>query len=170
MANYHTPIVVQQAIPADDLTALERLLLAEIFDMQIDDDALYLCSDEGVSDMLYLDAEKLRPCLDDPAAEGTTAWKQIVDQHGTAVLGDDEIEIDASGGWWENILQDVVRRSETLDHLSVIASFTCDKMRPDGLGGMAILITADQTRGQSTHDLMAQFIAEAVAAGEMQPI
>ena len=38
------------------------------------------------------------------------------------------------------------------------------------LGGMAILITADQIRGQSTHDLMAQFIAEAVAAGEMQPI
>ena len=75
MANYYTPIVVQPAIPAIDLTALERLLLAEIFDMPIDDEALYLCSDEGVSDMLYLDAEKLRPCLDDPAAEGTMAWK-----------------------------------------------------------------------------------------------
>lgn len=170
MANYHTPIVVQQDIPVGDLTALERLLLAEIFDLQEDGDTIYLSSDEGASDMLYVNPDKLRSCLDDPASEGTTAWKQIVDQYAEAILGDDEIEIDASGGWWENILQDVVRRSKTLDHLSVIASFTCDKMRPDGFGGMAILITAAQTRGQSTHDLVARFIAEAVAAGEMQPI
>ena len=170
MANYYTPIAVQQPIPAADLTSLERLLLAKIFDMQIDDDVLYFSSDEGASDMLFLDVEELRPCLDDPAAKGTTAWKQIVDQDGEVILGDDEIEIDASGGWWETTLQDVVRRSDTLDHLSVIASFTCDKLRPDSLGGMAILITADQIRGQSTHDLMAQFIADAVAAGEMQPI
>lgn len=170
MANYHTPVVVQQEIPVGDLTALERLLLAEIFDLQVDGDTIYLSSDEGTSDILYLDAGKLGSCLDDPATEGTTAWTQIVDQYGKAVLGGGEIEIDASGGWWENILQDVVRRSATLDHLSVIASFTCDKMRPDGFGGMAILITATDIRGQSTHDLMAGFIAEAVAASEMQPI
>lgn len=170
MANYYTPIAVQQPIPAIDLTTLERLLLAEIFDMQVDDDALYFSSDEGASDMLYLDAEQLRPCLDDPAAEGTTAWAQVVDRYAEAVRGDGELEIDASGGWWETILQDVVRRSDTLDHLSVVASFTCDKLRSDSLGGMAILITATQIRGQSTHDLMAQFIAEAVAAGEMKPI
>ena len=42
MANYNSPIVVQQAVPAIDLTALERLSLAEIFGLQIDDDALCL--------------------------------------------------------------------------------------------------------------------------------
>ena len=72
MANYYTPTAVQQPIPATDLTSLERLLLANIFDMQIDDDALYFSSDEGASDMLYLDAEQLRPCLDDPAVEGSS--------------------------------------------------------------------------------------------------
>ncbi len=77
MANYYTPTAVQQPIPAIDITALERLLLANIFDMQIDDDALYFSSDEGVSDMLYLDVEQLRSCLDDPAAEGTTAWNRL---------------------------------------------------------------------------------------------
>jgi hypothetical protein len=170
MANYYTPIAVQQPIPAADLTGLERLLLAEIFDMQIDDDAFYFSSEQGLSDVLYLDAAQVRSCLDDPAARGTTAWKQIVDQYAEDIHEGGDFEVDASGGRWENILQDVVRRSGTLDHLSVIASYTCDKLRPESLGGMVMLITADQVRGKSTHELMAEFIAEAVAAGEMQPI
>ena len=51
-----------------------------------------------------------------------------------------------------------------------MTSFTCDKMRPDGFGGMATLITAQSIRGQSTYELMAEFIAEAVDEGEMQPL
>ena len=32
MADYHTPTVVPQTIPNDDMTPLERLLLTNIFD------------------------------------------------------------------------------------------------------------------------------------------
>jgi hypothetical protein len=33
-------------------------------------------------------------------------------------------------------------------------------MRPDGFGGMAVLITADRIMNKSTHDLIAEFLAE----------
>ena len=35
MADYHTPTVVQQTIPNDDMTPLERLLLTNIFDEDV---------------------------------------------------------------------------------------------------------------------------------------
>ena len=74
----------------------------------------------------------------------------MVDRPATGTIPDGEVQAthaDGSDRWFgvraanlsnnpppgagPYILQDVVRRSETLDHLSVIASFTCDKMRPD---------------------------------------
>jgi hypothetical protein len=33
-------------------------------------------------------------------------------------------------------------------------------MRPDGFGGMAVLITADAIRGKSTNDILEDFLAE----------
>ena len=170
MANYHSPTVIQQMIPTADMTALEQLLLGEIFDAEFDGEAVYLCTDEGPRDMLYIDADKLREGVGDPAAADTTALSQIIDQYGEEILADGEVEIDASCGWWENILQDIVRRSATLDHLSVITSYTCDKMRADGFGGMATLITGSQIRAISTHETMANFIAQAVESGEIKPL
>ena len=76
--------------------------------------------------------------------------------------GDDatDVEIDLSGDSWEFIFQDIVRRSQTLDHVSAVAAFTCSKMRPDGFGGMATLITADAVKGKSTSDILEEFLAE----------
>jgi hypothetical protein len=39
-------------------------------------------------------------------------------------------------------------------------------MRPDGFGGMAVLITADAVRGKSTNDLIEEFLSEAGLDGE----
>jgi len=33
-------------------------------------------------------------------------------------------------------------------------------MRPDGFGGMAVLITADTIKGKSTNDILEEFLAE----------
>jgi hypothetical protein len=33
-------------------------------------------------------------------------------------------------------------------------------MRPDGFGGMAVLITADAIRGKSTNDILEDFLAD----------
>ena len=74
---------------------------------------------------------------------------------------DTHVEIDLSGTSWEFIFQDIVRRSPTLDHVAVVSAFTCTKMRPDGFGGMAVLITADGIKGKSTNDILEDFLAEA---------
>jgi len=87
-------------------------------------------------------------------------------------IDDASIEIDLSGTFlgsgqradlgqaWELILQDIVRRSPTLDHVTIVSAFTCTKMRPDGFGGMAVLITADTIRGKSTNDFLEDLLAE----------
>lgn len=45
-------------------------------------------------------------------------------------------------------------------YVTALSSFTCSKMRPDGFGGMAVLITADSVMGKSTHDILEDFLAE----------
>jgi hypothetical protein len=81
---------------------------------------------------------------------------------------DTHIEIDLSAMSWEFIFQDIVRRSPTLDHLTVVSAFTCTKMRPDGFGGMAVLINADAIKGKSTNDILEDFLAE--AEGDAYPV
>ena len=77
-----------------------------------------------------------------------------------APADDTEIDIDFSGTSWEFIFQDIVRRSSTLRYVTAVTSFTCSKMRPDGFGGMAVLITADAIVGKSTNDILEDFLAE----------
>ena len=72
-----------------------------------------------------------------------------------------EIDLDLSGtSIWEFIFQEIVRRSPTLRYVTAITSFDCSKMRADGFGGMAVLITGDRILAKSTHDLIAEFLAE----------
>lgn len=59
------------------------------------------------------------------------------------------------------MVQDIVKRSTTLDHVAVVSAFTCSKMRPEGFGGMAILITADAVWGKSTEDILGEFLKQA---------
>jgi hypothetical protein len=72
-----------------------------------------------------------------------------------------QIDLDLSGTSWEFIVQDIVRRSSSLRYVTVLSSFTCSKMRADGFGGVAVLITADRIVGKSTFDLIGDFLAEA---------
>jgi len=52
MADYHTPTVVQQTIPNDDMTPLERLLLTNIFD-----------ADDIDGEHYFYAKNALKPCL-----------------------------------------------------------------------------------------------------------
>ena len=62
---------------------------------------------------------------------------------------------------WESIFQDIVRRSATLRYVTAVSAFTCSRMRPDGFGGMAVLITPSAVIGKSTNDVIEDFLAEA---------
>jgi hypothetical protein len=52
----------------------------------------------------------------------------------------------------------IIWPTATLDRVTVVTSFTCSKMRPDGFGGMAVLITADTIKGKSTEDILCELL------------
>ena len=161
MADYLSPTVIQQSIPVADMTPLERLVLSNIFDAEPDGDAVYFCSSDGPNDTIWLPIEELQAAIDASVGLDSTAFAYVVERLAGDGADGTEIEIDFSGTSWEFIFQDIVRRSPTLAHVTAVTSFTCSKMRPDGFGGMAVLITADAIAGKSTEDIMCDLLDQA---------
>jgi hypothetical protein len=161
MADYHSPSVVQPTIPNADMTPLERLLLTHIFEAEPDGDGLYFFAEAGPNDGFELAVEDLRAALTESAGIASTASAYLADRMGDIGENDTQIEIDLSGTSWEFFFQDIVRRSSTLDHVTVVSAFTCTKMRPDGFGGMTVLIIANAIKSKSTNDILEDFLADA---------
>ena len=135
-------------------------MLSLIFDAEPDGEALYFHASLGPSDAIGLSIDDLRTAFEASAGIDSTATTYVAERLAAAPAGDTEIEIDFSGMSWEFIFQDIVRRSATLRYVTAVTSFTCSKMRPDGFGGVAVLITADAIRGKSTNDILEDFLAE----------
>lgn len=160
MADYYSPTVIQPAIPIADMTALELLLLTLVFSAELDGDALYLFAKFGPSDIVTLSRAQLVEAHEaSQPAIGNTAnvyIAEILSRTGEteAAEPDEDIDIDMTGISWEFMVQDIVKRSATLNEIVVTTSFTCTKMRPDGFGGCVTLITADQIKGKSTTDML----------------
>ena len=160
MADYLSPTVIQQPIPVADMTLLERLVLSLIFDAEPDGETLYFHASLGLSDAIGLSVDDLRTAFEASAGNDSTVTTYVAERLAAATAGDTEIEIDFSGTSWEFIFQDIVRRSATLRYVTAVTSFTCSKMRSDGFGGMAVLITADAILGKSANDILEDFLAE----------
>jgi hypothetical protein len=156
MADYLTPTVVQQNIPMSDVSPLERLLLENIFSVERYGEELYFFAEDGPSTFPVID----RPALASSQNRPSSIANVIADQLARAPKEETEVEIDMGSVSWESIFQDIVRRSPTLSHVSVVSAFTCTKMRADGFGGMAVLITKDAIRGKSTNDILEDFLVE----------
>lgn len=142
MADYHSPTVVTPSIPVADMTTLEKLLLQQVFDESMDGNESYFHSWCGPLDILTIGATELR-----------TAWQESRDRESriNAYVGrrfeafdataddqrSDDLDLDLTGPDedWTHMLQDIVRRSQTLDEIVVTVAFTCSKIRSDGFGG-----------------------------------
>ena len=171
MADYHSPTVVTPTIPLADITPLERLILEAVFDTELDrdDEHIYLFSEIGSSDLITVDRDDLLGAFEaSVTVSGSTATER-----GAKLLREEspdteaaDIDIDMSDTSWEFILQDIVKRSPTLDEIVVTTSFTCTKMRPDGFGGAVTLITADTISGKSTTDMLDDLRSDAEDNGE----
>lgn len=161
MADYFSPTVVQPTIPYGDMTPLEQLLLTQIFESEPDDDGLYFFAEIMPAEQIELPIEALRSALaaSDGIASETATF--VLDHIKNIGEDDSDVEFDLSMTSWEFIFQDIVKRSATLDHVTVVSAFTCTRMRPDGFGGMAILITADAIRDKSTEDILGDFLDHA---------
>ena len=161
MADYFSPTVIQPTIPVADITPLERLLLSHIFNAAPDGQGLYFYADETPADMIWLDRAPIETALMLSPPTLVSAARSFVTEQLAQIPSDNvEIELDLSAGW-EFIFQDIVRRSSSLRYVAAISSFTCSKMRPDGFGGMTVLITADAVVGKSTGDILEDFLTEA---------
>jgi hypothetical protein len=170
MADYFSPTVIQPAIPAADITPLERLLLSHIFYAEPHGDSLYFYADEGPADMIWLDRAPLEAALArSQSAAGWTAVTLVTKQLARVPADNVEIELDFSDRCWEAIFQDIIRRSPVLRYVTAVSAFTCSRMRPDGFGGMAVLITASDVMGKSTNDIVEDFLNEAVPGWADEP-
>lgn len=164
MADYYTPTVLQQSIPDADMTPLERLLLTHIFDAERDGDGWYFFSEQGPADMIVVERRALEDALTASEMAGENAANTFVRKHLPNPEASEplpsHLDLDLSTTSWEFILQDIVRRSSTLDYVSAVSSFTCSRMRPDGFGGAVVVISADELIGKSTSDLLEEFIEQ----------
>jgi hypothetical protein len=163
MADYFTPTVIRPTIPLGDITPLERLLLGHIFNAECSGEGLYFYADERPAEMIWLDRAPLEAALAQSEAHADSAAAAFVIERLARVPADDvEIELEVSTLCWQSIFQDIVRRSPSLRYVTAVSAFTCSKMRPDGFGGMAVLITADAVMGKSTGDIVEDFLNTAV--------
>jgi hypothetical protein len=113
--------------------------------------------------MIWLDRAPIETALARSQSSVDSTAATIVTAQLARVPADNvEIELDFSDMCWESIFQDIVRRSATLRYLTALSAFTCSQMRPDGWGGMAVLITASAVMGKSTNDIIEDFLNEAV--------
>jgi hypothetical protein len=155
MADYFSPTVVQPTIPNADMTPLERLLL--IVESEPDGDGNYFFAEILPAEQIELPIEALRAALAASNGVASEATTLVLDHMKNIGEDDSDVEFDLSVTSWEFVFQDIVKRSATLDHVTVVSAFTCTRMRPDGFGGMAVLITADAIRGKSTEDILGDF-------------
>jgi hypothetical protein len=161
MADYHSPTVVQPAILNTDMTALERLLLTNIFETATDGDGLYFFAETSPNTQIELPIETIRSALADSEDVHSEAVAFVREQLKDVGDEDGYVCLDISQTSFEFLFQDIVKRSATRDHVTIVTSFTCTKMRPDGFGGMAVLVTADTIKGKSTEDILGDFLDEA---------
>jgi hypothetical protein len=163
MADYFSPTVIQPTIPVGDITQLERLLLSHIFNAEPEGEGLYFYADEGPADIAWLDRAPLEAALaQSPTTIDSSAAAFVTGQLARVPRDNVEIELDVTEMSWQSVLQDIVRRSASLRYITAVSAFTCSKMRPDGFGGMAVLITPSAVMGKSTNDIVEDLLNEAV--------
>lgn len=129
MADYHSPTVVQPTIANCDMTALERLLLTHIFESAPDGDGLYFFAETSPNTQFELPIETIRAALadsEDVPSEAAGFVREQLKDFGDA---DGYVCLDISQTSFEFLFQGIVKRSATLDHVSIVTSFTCSKMR-----------------------------------------
>ena len=168
MANYYSPTIVQPKIPLIDITPLEKLILSQIFCAEEDQGELYLYSDEGPLSLLFLSTAELRGAFAASAAIESRIASFIEARIKEAPGDSATIEVDCSDGElsYPFILQDILRRSKTVPYITVVASYSCSRMRPDGFGGSATLVTPTVIDGSSTYQILEELILKHIGAEE----
>ncbi len=169
MADYHSPTVVQPDIAVSDLTPLEYLVLRHMLEHEETSGEVYFFSTYGIDEAPAIDVVELHAALLQ-SRDRESRLNAVIEDILTGMAiepGAMTVDLTSShdGSFPETILQDVVRRSARLDYVTVVTSYTCPQMRPDGFGGCATLVSAHRVMSRTTEDVLAEFV-ELVARTE----
>lgn len=142
MANYNSTSVFQPFIPKHLLTDEDRRIF----------EAIGITIDTANEEEYYLYAEGW--CSDGYLEPDEPGGKDIL-------ITEDELLVR---------FQEIIRRSNgELTWISQESAYTCDRMRPDGLGGSAVFITAEEIQYCSTSQWMMQRIGGEVETVDIGP-
>jgi len=159
MADYFTQTVVTPNLPGVALTATDRLLLDMLFQSEAANGG---CRYYFAADGIEFEGETATEAVRAAISDSPPCLSRLVLEK--AIEGNDAtVPIDIAGQW-EAILQDILRRATDLDHLIVITAYSCSKMRPDGFGGAATVITRDAIDSLSTFEFIDTVLAERLSA------
>lgn len=161
MADYFSSTVIQPTIPLSAMTPLERLLLSHIFTCEQDGDGLYFYAEQGANDMPAFPVEEVRAALEASGDADSLAADVVREALADLDAGASILQLDLAESSWETFFQSIVRRHPTLAYVSAMSAWTCSKMRPDGFGGMAVLITADDIMARSTESMLDEMMGVA---------
>jgi hypothetical protein len=164
MDDLETTVVITPAIPLDDMTLLERLVLSHIFDAGETDDGLLLYSDRGAASHLRIPADELtnaymmsRPVLhSDINGIIARVWKSWCEEDEPGKT----VHVDLTDTSWEFILKDIVARSTALTEIRVLEWYRLPSQNPDSFGANIMLVTANEIIGRGSDDLFEEMRAE----------
>jgi hypothetical protein len=173
MADYYIQTVINPSIPTALFAPLELFLLQQVCEWEVDEpsphDTLYFFASECPSTSIVIDESMV--------AGGADGFRTIIEvsrplcpflcDHVVAAWdGGGDLDLDDVGMNFADILQSVVKRAgDQLRYITIEESFTCSKMRPDGFGGAATLITPSEIISTSTQ----QWLQDQLAARGFLP-
>lgn len=161
MTDYFSQTVIRPDIPRTAMTALEWRVLRDMFEHEEVGEDIYFFAGHGPNDLVYIEFAEARRLLEESNGIASSVADLVREELGTCDADATELQLDMSVIGFEGIFQDIVGRS-ALDYIEVEAAWTCSKMRPDGFGGAATLITADDIESVSTAGFLEAAVARVV--------
>jgi hypothetical protein len=140
------PTVVEQRIPNHLMIPIELWLLTRIFKSEADGDGCYFFTQEGPNIKVEIDDE-FALTLDKSRAIDPSFCQEVEE-----AIDEGMCDVDKLGKYWR-IFQRIIRRSNgELPYVRVEGAVTCGGLIVFGhVGGGAIIITADDIDGMSSH-------------------
>ena len=167
MADYYSQTVIRPDIPRSAMTGLEFAALCQVFSHEKVGEDIYFYAEHGPNDFILLGTDVAAALLVEDDGIASMLAGHVGEQLAALASGEEQLEVDMSVIGFEGIFQDVVKRS-ALDYVEVEAAWACSKMRPDGFGGAASLITADAVDSVSTAGWLGEMISQ-LALGSAPP-
>jgi hypothetical protein len=159
MAHHATQTVVIPSLPAAALSAADRLLLDLLFASKLPESDPHLYHLNG---SLRFEADREAAIVSAAIDASPPGFARRLLESAVRDAGP-TVPIDLAGSW-EELLQDIVRRSPQLDHIVVITVFTCDPPQAGRVGGAATVITAAHIDSLSTFDFVETILAARLSA------